>query len=384
MEFGYAWLIIPLAAAFVLGWLASRLDRWQSGREPKEAPHAYFKGLTFLLNEQQDKAIDSFVEAVKLDPQTVELQFALGNLFRRRGEYERSVRVHQSLAERSDLKLAERERAQLELAHDYFKAGLLDRAEQSYAALTESRYASEALQAQLQIAERSKDWLHAIAVAQALQARGVGSYGRWIAQYWCELAEHRDSKADHPAAHEALANALKANDACVRARLLKGDWLARDGRWPEAIDAWCEVQQITPDYVGLAANRIARALKVAPHGSIDMHALKNRAQAWLDSQPGIDTLDARLALAAGDAERQQVAEQFLASQKTLSAARKVLDFHADFGAVQAPLLGAIDKALANGQRYRCAVCGFEARHYFWQCPGCLGWETYPPARLEEQ
>jgi lipopolysaccharide assembly protein B len=367
VEFGYAWLIIPLAAAFGLGWLASRFDRWQTGREPKEAPHAYFKGLTFLLNEQQDKAIDSFVEAVKLDPQTVELQFALGNLFRRRGEYERSVRVHQSLAERSDIKAVERERAQLELANDYFKAGLLDRAEQSYATLANSRYAAEALQAQLQIAERSKDWPHAIEVAQALQTRGIGSYGRWVAQYWCELAELRDSKDERDGASEALTQALKANDACVRARLLAGDWLARDGHVADAV-------------------RIARLLKSTPSesiSSIDSVALKQRVQQWIEAQPGIDTLDARLALAGNDAERQQVAEQFLARQKTLSAARKVLDFHTDFGAMQAPLLGAIDKALASGQRYRCAACGFEARHYFWQCPGCLGWETYPPARQEE-
>mgnify|MGYP000665068008 CR=1 FL=1 len=129
MDFDLTWILLGLPVAFVLGWLASRLDLRQLRIENRQAPKAYFKGLNFLLNEQQDQAIDAFIEAVQNDPDTSELHFALGNLFRRRGEYDRAVRVHEHLLSRGDLSRTDRERAQHALALDFLKAGLLDRAE---------------------------------------------------------------------------------------------------------------------------------------------------------------------------------------------------------------------------------------------------------------
>ena len=135
MDLDLQWLLIGLPVAFALGWLASRMDLKQLKRARDDSPRAYFKGLNLLLNEQQDKAIDAFIEAVQNDPDTTELHFALGNLFRRRGEFERSVRVHQHLLGRSDLKPGDRDRAQLALAQDFMKAGLFDRAEAAWHAL---------------------------------------------------------------------------------------------------------------------------------------------------------------------------------------------------------------------------------------------------------
>src|SRR6218665_3473666 len=126
MEFDLSWILLGLPLAFILGWLASRLDLRQIRAENRQAPKAYFRGLNFLLNEQQDKAIDAFIEAVENDPDTSELHFALGNLFRRRGEFERAVRVHQHLLSRGDLSAGDRHRAQYALALDYLRAGLLD------------------------------------------------------------------------------------------------------------------------------------------------------------------------------------------------------------------------------------------------------------------
>src|SRR5215204_4406517 len=121
MDFDLSWVLLGLPIAFVLGWLASRFDLRQLRLENRQAPKAYFRGLNFLLNEQQDQAIDAFIEAVQNDPDTTELHFALGNLFRRRGEFERAVRVHEHLLGRADLKAADRARAQQALAHDYMK-----------------------------------------------------------------------------------------------------------------------------------------------------------------------------------------------------------------------------------------------------------------------
>ncbi|MEO7129421.1 MAG: tetratricopeptide repeat protein, partial [Rhodoferax sp.] len=131
MDFDLSWVLLGLPVAFILGWAASRFDLRQLRMENRQAPKAYFRGLNFLLNEQQDQAIDAFIEAVQNDPDTSELHFALGNLFRRRGEYERAVRVHEHLLSRGDLNRTDRERAQHALALDFLKAGLLDRAEEA-------------------------------------------------------------------------------------------------------------------------------------------------------------------------------------------------------------------------------------------------------------
>src|SRR6476646_100260 len=188
MDFDLSWVLWGLPIAFVLGWLASRLDLRQLRIENKQAPKAYFKGLNFLLNEQQDQAIDAFIEAVQNDPDTSELHFALGNLFRRRGEYERAVRVHEHLLSRGDLSRAERHRAQHALALDYLKAGLLDRAEEALRKLEGSAFEGQALLALLSIYERSRDWTQAADIARRLEESGQGNFSSRRAHYLCELA----------------------------------------------------------------------------------------------------------------------------------------------------------------------------------------------------
>lgn len=406
MEFNLAWIILPVAIAFALGWAFARFDRWQINREPKEAPNAYFKGLTHLLNEQQDKAIDAFVEAVKLDPQTVELQFALGNLFRKRGEYERSVRVHQSLAERSDLKVTDRERARYELAGDYLKAGLLDRAEQSYKPLADNaqgKYTTEALQALLSVAERSKDWPAAIAAAEKLEARGAASYSRWVAQYWCELAQERWPKngtaaTDAGAAEDAkqalltqdvvevqnaLDAALRANKQCVRAMLLKGDLADRRGDVASAWSHWRSIETLAPDYLPLAAQRIAKLAARPDAQAVLKETVLGTLTRWREMSQSVDVLDALLAWSQSAEERATLTDDYLQRAKTLAAAQRALQHHPAMSQMQSELSSAVDQAMKTRHRFRCASCGFEAQQYFWQCPGCAGWETFPPRRMEE-
>src|SRR5512134_3739554 len=139
MEIEYWWLL-ALPVFFAFGWFAARVDIRQLLRESRALPLSYFKGLNFLLNEQPDKAIEAFIEVVKVDPQTVELHFALGSLFRRRGEVERAIRMHQNLVDRADLGSEQRVTALHELAQDYLKAGLLDRAEELFLKLRGTAY----------------------------------------------------------------------------------------------------------------------------------------------------------------------------------------------------------------------------------------------------
>ena len=156
MDFEYWWLL-ALPLFFALGWMAARIDIKQLVSESRALPVSYFKGLNFLLNEQPDKAIEAFIEVVKVDPQTVELHFALGSLFRRRGEVDRAIRMHQNLVERPDLKEEQKLAALFELAQDYLKAGLLDRAEELFLKLEGTPHAEPALKFLLEIYQQEKD-----------------------------------------------------------------------------------------------------------------------------------------------------------------------------------------------------------------------------------
>src|SRR2546423_9922133 len=214
MEFEYWWLLgFPLFLA--LGWLAARIDLRHLVHESRALPRSYFKGLNFLLNEQPDKAIEAFIEVVKVGPETIELHFALGSLFRRRGEYDRAIRMHQNLLERADLAEDQRVIALAELGQDYLKAGILDRAEEVFKKLEKSPQAAAARAHLLEIYEQEKDWNGAIEMT-----RQVDADPRGLAQYYCELAAS-ESRPD--AARKHLEAALDANRKCVRASLQLGD-----------------------------------------------------------------------------------------------------------------------------------------------------------------
>ena len=216
MGFDLQWLLLGLPLTFALGWLASRFDLRQWRREQKDSPKAYYKGLNLLLNDQHDKAIDAFIEAVQQDPDTSDLHFALGNLFRRRGEFERAVRVHEHLLQRADLPASERDRAQHALAQDFMKAGLFDRAENAYHALDGTAFDTEARLALLTLHERSRDWRAAVEVAQKLENRGTGSFASRIAHYWCEIALEADAKQQTTDADTAIKRARDAAPQAAR------------------------------------------------------------------------------------------------------------------------------------------------------------------------
>jgi lipopolysaccharide biosynthesis regulator YciM len=378
-DFDLQWLLLGLPLAFALGWIASRVDLRQWRRDERAQPTAYFKGLNYLLNEQPDRAIDAFIEAVQNDPNTTELHFALGNLFRRRGEFERAVRVHQHLLQRADLPAAERDRAQHALAQDYTKAGLFDRAEQAFAALTGSPFETEARLALLQLHERARDWRAAADDAAQLERAGAGSFASRIAHHWCEIALEAEAGGDAEAAEAALQRARSLPGASARAWVIAGQRHARAGRHADAMAAWDELRQrhptafvlVAPDYAASAqaSGRSGEALAVL--GAL--HA----------EHPSRDLMSALDQLDTDAAHMQTRHVALLAQQPTLGAVAPVLHDRARDDTDRA-VLTVVERAATPLARYRCAACGFEAQRYFWQCPGCLGWDTFPPQRLEEQ
>ena len=380
MDFDLQWLLIALPIAFALGWVASRFDLRQVRRDGRAAPKAYFEGLNLLLNEQQDKAIDAFIEAVRHDPDTTELHFGLGHLFRRRGEFERAVRVHQHLLERADLKPQQRQRAQHALADDFMKAGLFDRAEAAYQALEGTAFDTEARLALLALHERARDWRAATDVASELERRGAGSFATRIAHYACELALQADAAGQPEQAEQELQRARSIAPRALRPMLLTGQRLARASQHAAALKQWDQMLAQQPEAWPLVAGDYARSALACA----DCSAAIERLQAAYAAEPDIELLQACIELEGASGQHERLVLDHLQRRPTLGAAAKVLELpvvHWDPATPQ-QLRQVVAAAARPMQRYRCAACGFEAHHYFWQCPGCQGWDTYPPRRLE--
>ncbi|HET6786744.1 MAG TPA: lipopolysaccharide assembly protein LapB [Aquabacterium sp.] len=385
MDFDLQWLLLALPGAFLLGWLASRLDLRQMRNEERASPQAYFKGLNLLLNEQQDKAIDAFIEAVQHDPDTSDLHFALGNLFRRRGEYERAIRVHQHLLARADLKQADRERAQHALAQDFLKAGLFDRAEDAFKALDGTAFSTDARLALLTLHERSRNWHPAIEVARQLEAAGTGSFSARIAHHWCEVAQEADAKGHADEAEQALRRAREASPQAARPVVQTGQRLVRQGRHADAMNAWEELITAQPLAFSLIAQDYAQAALACGQAE-QAHA---RLEALYAHAPSVDVLQAMNRLQTDPGVRRQHLLSHLLNHPSLSAAQGLITERLSSGvALSDHEIESLQTSLITAakplQRYRCAACGFESQHYFWQCPGCQGWDTYPPRRLEDQ
>lgn len=382
-----AWWLLALPVTFALGWIASRLDVRQWQRDQRDARRAYDKGLNLLLSEQHDKAIDAFIAAVQRDPESFDLHFALGSMFRRRGEYERAVRVHQYLLGRADLPKAERDRAQHALAQDYMKAGLFDRAEAAFRALADTPFATEARYALLDLHERAREWQPAITVARELEATGVGSYASRIAHYHCELAAERDAAGDAEGADTQIAAALAAAPNDARPLVVAGERAAARGQPAEALRLWNLLAGVKPAAMDLVAARYAQAARAADRVAPALEKLESLQT----EQPTLTRLEAILALSPESARHDRLAAH-LRERPTLAAAAALVTADAAHspggGEAARPeasiLAAALKRAGRPLHRYRCAACGFEAEHYFWQCPGCLGWDTYPPIRLEDQ
>jgi lipopolysaccharide biosynthesis regulator YciM len=386
MEFEIWWLLgIPLF--FILGWIAARVDIRQLISESSSLPKGYFKGLNFLLNEQHDKAIDAFVEILKLNPEAVEMHFALGNLFRRRGETERAIRVHQNLLSRPDLPEEQKMQAMFELGQDYLKAGLLDRAEETFNDLVDSSYSIQARRALLEIYQREKEWARAIEAAYALQEAGAGGRQKEIAQFYCELAQDELVHTHAEAALQMLEKALAADRHNVRAAILTGDVHLANADLEKAVLAWRRVEQQSVPHVALVAQRLMDAYRKLERPVEGLNLLKS----YLAEAPSIDLLEvvfkATLELESVEAANQVVSAE-LRRTPTLLGLDKLLDARLMVAPPEVRPELSLVKNLVHGYaqrltRYQCSHCGFKARQFYWQCPGCSRWETYPPRRTEE-
>jgi lipopolysaccharide biosynthesis regulator YciM len=378
------WQLLLVPLFFGLGWAAARLDIRQVVHESRALPRSYFQGLNFLLNEQPDKAIDSFLEVAKVDSQTVELHFALGNLFRRRGETERAIRMHQNLIDRPDLEEGVRLHALSELGQDFLKAGLLDRAEEIFNRLVGTSFEDEAKRNLLEIYQVEKDWQKAIDLARELPE--VASQQQ-VAEFFCELAAGEIMRSRPDSARAFLESAMQQNRKCVRASLLQGDLLLQEENPEGAIAAWQRVEQQDPAYLALVAQRLLETYRKLERRDEGIALLRG----YLEHYPSLDLLDVvyqSVLESAGNEAAYRLVRDELQRNPTLLGLEKLMG--ARLPLVEPEVRTDIDlaKSIIAGytqrlSRYRCNNCGFKARQFYWRCPACGGWETYPPRRSEE-
>ena len=383
------WLIVLLPLAAGSGWYFGYRNVVQvANHAAGSLPAAYFRGLNFLLNEQHDKALDVLVGALESHGDTVEVQLALGTLFRRRGELERATTVHQNLVAREGLEPSYRLQALFELAQDYYKAGLLDRAENLLLQVRGGREMEEsANQLLLQIYDQEKEWDRASSIARSLQSFvNNGAFDGVIAQYQCEVAEAAIAAGRYQTARSKVADALLADQDCVRALIQSGrlDALTNDHR--SALAMWERVVQSRPELLDEVLGLVEQSCtmlqdKTAYQGFLERYLDRNRTS----TRALMSMVDLLSSFGSGG-EVFRYLEDWLENNPSIVALVLLLQHRpADAGkwsAGSSQVIGRLAGELVDhDDGYECRQCGFQGRAMHWQCPGCRRWNSILPRQL---
>lgn len=387
MEFEFWWLL-ALPLFFSLGWLAARVDLKQLLAESTALPAAYFKGLNFLITNQHDKAIEAFSEAVQANTESLELHFALGSLFRRRGEVDRAIHLHLNLLEKQDLEQSQRTAVTAELAQDYLKAGLLDRAEELFESLNDDRYRQPALRALLEIYVREREWERAIKAATELERLSGVPFRIEISHYYCEMAVKSKLANDTHTARYELDQALNANKNCVRANVLLGDLEAEAGDHKVAISTWKRIEFQKPEYLGLIAPKLLNSYRALNQTREGLALLQTYLQTY--KLPSLLNVLYEATLAEEGAEsavklarNELIKKPSLNTLDQLLQARAIVETNSSSPQQDTQLMQqAVRHAIGNRSAYYCEQCGFKAKHHHWQCPACNAWEALPAEPAE--
>jgi len=375
-------LLLPVAAAS--GWfMATRSMKQRVKPSRTDLSSDYFKGLNFLLNEQPDKAIEVFIQMLEVDSETVETHLALGNLFRRRGEVDRAIRIHQNIIARPTLNREQRSLALYELGQDYMKAGLLDRAENLFLELIElGEYKPEALTQLLEIYEQEKEWDKAIDIARQYEfSTGVRTISV-VAHYYCECAEKAIQKHDNRLAQQMIKKALTNDKQCVRASLLQGRVDAAANECKTAINAYRKVEKQDPDYLP----EIIEPLERCYRATNNLSEYKKYLAELLQRYGGVTIMLAMAALLKEEKD-DRAAVLFiigeLRKRPSVRGLERLVEYHLNSTEGSARenmtiLSDLIKKLRTIKSLYKCQSCGFEGKTLHWHCPSCKRWNTVKP------
>jgi lipopolysaccharide biosynthesis regulator YciM len=369
-----AGLFLLLAAA---GWAMGRFGERDEDDAPPPLNIDYLKGLNFLLNEQTDQALEHFLRMVRVDDKTIETHFALGSLFRRRGEVDRAIRIHQNIIARPDLASEQRDQALFSLAKDYLGAGLLDRAENLFARLAEgSRYQVQALESLCRIYEQEREWEKAIDAGQRLEILSGRSLALQIAHYYCERAELAATEKDFSSAREYVKKAQSGRPRTMRGALTRAHIARETGDHKTALKLY---HRIIDENTYLIAEAIYER-----EGATSQ--LERALKALLAKSPESGSLIAYTAIVndlGGIPIIDNCVEQYMLNEPTLGEFVELQQLsEGDKGSHDSALAkvrGALSKLASATPRYQCQECGFSSQRLLWQCPSCRDWETQRPA-----
>jgi len=375
-----AGLFLLLAAA---GWALGRFGEHDEENPPPPLNVDYLKGLNFLLNEQTDQALEHFLEMVRVDDKTIETHFALGSLFRRRGEVDRAIRIHQNIIARPDLAAEQRDQALFSLAKDYLHAGLLDRAEKLFVRLSQgSRYQVQALESLCRIYEQEKEWQKAIDAGQQLETLGGRSLALQIAHYYCELAEEGAASNDYAAARRYVKKAQAGRPRTMRGALTRAHIARETNDHKTAIRLY---HRIIDEHTYLISEALPEIVATYEKDG-SMRGLDKALRSMLQKNPDMRSLVAYTAIVNNITDVpiiDECVENYLLDEPTLSEFVDLHQFSQGNGAQQSEALskvrGALSKLAMASPRYQCQECGFSSQRLLWQCPSCRNWETQRPA-----
>jgi lipopolysaccharide biosynthesis regulator YciM len=382
------WLLLLLPLAAASGWWAAK----RSGARPAvfgaASDRAFFRGLNYLLDEQPDKAIDIFVKLADVDGETVETHLALGSLFRRRGEVDRAIRIHQTLVSRPNLNREQRGYALFELGQDYMRAGLFDRAESMFGELVEMQlHHKRALEGLREIYQQEKDWARCLEVAEQIRSLTGESVSSESAQYHCELAEAALKQGDDQKAIAHLSRAERVDPHCVRATMLQARMAMNRGDSEAAVMLYQRVAGQGPQFLPEILPELLDAYRRS--GREDQLAELERLYHDCPS-PG---LVAMIAGAIQARDGREAAVDFLVAYVSrhadLAGLARLLDLLKPKLAGDARTRAALHAALVVVEHLRrrqpdhqCDHCGFVARRLHWQCPSCKHWASIKPVQPE--
>lgn len=377
-------LFIPVAIFFL--WLLFRTKQSHK-RQQSTLSSEYFKGLNYLLNDEQGKALDVFVKLVESNWDTIDMHFTLGKIYRKNGEMDKAIKIHQSLIARPSLPDKYRDKILLELGYDYLGAGWFDRAEGLFKeVLLQDEKSKEAHHNLILIYQQEKDWSKAIDIAKDMYKDDAAVFGPMIAQYYCELAEISKTKGD-VAQLENLANkALKYDANCVRASIMLADQLKDSGDDKGAIKVYQSIEKQDPESMILVIDSLLRCYE-------NMSAQDKLLDYLLELQKRHENLFLQnvIATVVERSKGKQSAVEYLSEkikhQPSLTGIRKLVSYkekEIDADTVFADLATAISIMQKDSVVYRCQKCGFSTNTHYWLCPSCNRWGKVKPSVIEHE
>lgn len=383
------WVLLFLAGVGVAWYAGYRIHPLTNKPKRQELHRDYLVGLNFLLNEETDKAVDVFIKMLEVDSDTVETHLAVGNLFRRKGEVDRAIRIHQNLIARPQLDKYNREQAMFELGQDYLSAGMIDRAEKVYLELIQENPGSpRALKELIYIYEQGKDWKNAIAMAEQYQTATRQNMQPVIAHFYCEIAEIKFNFKRFDKAMEYLSQAEKADKHCARASLLQAKVLMEQGDDKSALRYLKKIKDQNPAYLAESIDLLATCyLRLQREQELVVYLKK-----LVDEYPRVPVvliLAERIRQWKGDKVAAGFVADYVRRYPSLSGIALFINLYISNAEGRAKedlhiLQNLMKKVLANKPDYRCTSCGFSGKTLHWHCPGCKEWSTIKPIHYLEE